>query len=76
MKGKEIEMRVGDTVKKTGGDYSFYGIIVSRFRKWKDGFPEGPERYVVQNVDGVLHIFAAHQLVVVRFATRGVSHAE
>lgn len=47
----------GDYVCKEAGDYIFYGIIVSVFRK-RSGAP----RYVVENEDGILHIFSSQQL--------------
>lgn len=46
-----------DAVVKRGGDYSFYGIILSAFRK-RSGSP----RYVVENEDGIVHIFNHDQL--------------
>ena len=50
---------VGEHVAKVGGDYRFAGVVVSVVvkrdrRTW---------RYVVENDDGVLHIFSAAQLV-------------
>jgi hypothetical protein len=54
----ERAFSVGDRVTKTSGDYRFEGVIVAAFvkldgRSW---------RYVVENSDGVLHIFSAKQL--------------
>lgn len=50
-------LKVGDEVEKTSGDYYFTGIIVAKFNKLS-----GKERYVVENKDGVLHIFNVEQL--------------
>ena len=44
-------------VVKTGGDYSFEGVVVARFHKLS-----GKERVVVENSDGILHIFNPTQL--------------
>ena len=54
----EIVFTVGDHVTKTSGDYRFDGVVVAAFvkldgRSW---------RYVVENRDGVLHIFTGKQL--------------
>jgi hypothetical protein len=54
----EIVFTVGDHVTKTSGDYRFDGVVVAAFvkldgRSW---------RYVVENRDGVLHIFSGKQL--------------
>lgn len=58
-------MKVGDVVAKLFGDYEFEGRVVSVFRKFdKDGGQEGPERIVVQNWQGILHIFNPKQLVI------------
>lgn len=56
--GRKKQLVVGDRVIKTGGDYVFQGYIVSVFRKVK-----GQIRYVVENDDGILHIFSPTQLV-------------
>lgn len=45
-------MKVGDKVIKGGGDYVFKGTIQSVFTK-----RSGVTRYVVENDDGILHIF-------------------
>lgn len=42
----------GARVVKLAGDYSFHGIVVSSFRKLS-GLP----RFVVENPEGILHIF-------------------
>jgi hypothetical protein len=49
---------VGEPVAKTSGDYRFEGVVVAAFTKL-DG---RTRRYVVENGDGVLHIFSARQL--------------
>lgn len=46
-----------DRVDKVTGDYKFTGQIVSVFRKL-----DGKIRYVVENQDGILHIFSESQL--------------
>lgn len=51
------KLAVGDLVQKTGGDYTFTGRIVARFTKLS-----AAERVVVENKDGVLHIFNPSQL--------------
>ena len=53
-------MIVGDTVEKTSGDYTFEGIVVALFQK-----KAGQTRVVVENSQGILHIFAPSQLRVV-----------
>lgn len=45
--------QVGDTVKKTGGDYSFVGKVVAAFKK-----RSGVVRYVVEDDRGVLHVYS------------------
>lgn len=52
-----MKHNVGDEVQKTGGDYKFYGIVVSAFTKIN-----GRPRYVVENRDGMLFIFNEQQL--------------
>lgn len=47
----------GDHVEKTGGDYSFKGTVVSVFEK-----ASGARRVVVENPEGILHIFSEKQL--------------
>jgi hypothetical protein len=51
------KFNVGDGVVKNGGDYYFYGDVVAVFRK-----RSGAERVVVENADGILHIFNPNQL--------------
>ena len=48
---------VGDCVAKLRGDYSFEGAVVAVFNKLS-----GARRYVVENRDGVLHIFSGSNL--------------
>ena len=50
-------MAVGDHVAKISGDYRFVGVVVAAFGKLG-----GSRRYVVENSDGVLHIFSGKQL--------------
>lgn len=54
---RQVEFHKGDHVHKVTGDYTFTGRIVSVFEK-----SSGQVRYVVENTDGVLHIFSASQL--------------
>jgi hypothetical protein len=49
-----------DEVEKTGGDYYFRGLVTCMFRKRK-----GPWRVIVENDDGVVHIFSPRQLTCV-----------
>jgi hypothetical protein len=49
--------RIDDRVVKDGGDYRFEGVVVSTFRK-----RSGRKRYVVENDDGILHIFQGSNL--------------
>jgi hypothetical protein len=48
---------LGDEVVKVGGDYAFRGRVVAAFHKLS-----GKARYVVENQDGILHIFSEKQL--------------
>lgn len=48
----------GDRVKKTTGDYTFEGEVVSVFNKRNNG----PLRVVVENDAGIVHIFNPKQL--------------
>ncbi len=48
---------VHDHVKKDDGDYTFHGVVVAVFHKLS-----GAVRYVVENDDGVLHIFSEKNL--------------
>ncbi len=52
-------MEIGDKVVKQGGDYAFKGTIVAKFAKLT-----GQLRVVVENEDGILHIFNPLQLIV------------
>lgn len=47
----------GERVIKDTGDYTFDGIILSVFRN-RSGSP----RYVVENEEGIIHIFNHNQL--------------
>lgn len=53
-----MQIQVGDLVQKVGGDYVFRGWVISVFTK-----RSGAVRIVVENVDGVAHIFGPSQLV-------------
>lgn len=55
---QEEDFQIGDLVKKTGGDYSYRGVVVSAFTKWKSD----KIRIVVENEDGMLFIFNPAQL--------------
>jgi hypothetical protein len=50
-------LAVGDLIEKTGGDYRFVGEVRAVFTK-----RNGVVRYVVENEDGILHIFSAANL--------------
>lgn len=50
-------LNVGDRVVKTVGDYTFSGYVVSVFTK-----RSGIVRVVVENDEGILHIFSENQL--------------
>ena len=52
-----MTLKEGDRVEKEGGDYRFEGIIVSKFQK-----TSGATRFVVENQDGILHIFSEKNL--------------
>ena len=47
----------GDKVEKVTGDYKFDGVVVSVFEKLN-----GKVRIVVENQDGLLHIFSENNL--------------
>jgi len=49
--------QIYDRVIKDGGDYTFRGQVVAIFQK-----KSGAVRYVVENDDGILHIFSAANL--------------
>ena len=46
-----MKYRIGQRVEKTSGDYTFFGEVVSAFKKLS-----GAERYVVENDAGILLI--------------------
>lgn len=50
-------MKIGTEVKKVTGDYSFEGVIVSKFDK-----QDGQERFVVEDDRGALHIYSEKNL--------------
>lgn len=54
---EDFKFKEGDKVTKVGGDYTFDGIVVAAFRKLSD-----KPRYVVENKEGLLHIFSDKQL--------------
>ena len=49
--------KIGDKVEKTGGDYTFVGIVVSVFQKLS-----GQIRLVVEDDRGILHIYSEKNL--------------
>jgi hypothetical protein len=48
---------IGDRVEKTGGDYTFAGVVVAAFAK-----RSGAIHYVVEDDRGCLHIFSGPNL--------------
>jgi hypothetical protein len=50
-------MKIGDLVVKLRGDYIFEGVVVAKFKK-----RSGAVRFVVENNDGILHIFSEANL--------------
>ena len=53
----EEEFFHGQFVRKVGGDYTFTGTVVAKFKKIL-----GQVRYVVENDQGILHIFSGKNL--------------
>ncbi|MEE9401928.1 MAG: hypothetical protein V3V47_01895 [Desulfobacteria bacterium] len=51
------KFKIGDRVFKHVGDYEFRGTVLSAFDKLS-----GVRRYVVENGEGILHIFNDKQL--------------
>lgn len=51
-------LEIGDNVEKATGDYKFSGVVVAVFKKLS-----GKVRVVVENQDGILHIFSESNLV-------------
>lgn len=49
--------KVGDLVKKVGGDYRFDGTVVAKFTKLS-----GAVRFVVEDDRGVLHVYSEKNL--------------
>ena len=54
-----MKFKVGDRVKKVGGDYKLKGVVVAAFRK-----KSGAIRYVVEadKPKGLLHIYSGKNL--------------
>lgn len=52
-----MQITEGDNVEKISGDYTFDGVVVSVFKKLN-----GKVRIVVENQDGLLHIFSENNL--------------
>jgi len=52
-----MKFGVGDPVFKVGGDYTFVGTVVAAFQKLS-----GAERYVVENEQGILHVYSEKNL--------------
>lgn len=48
-----MTFKIGDKVKKVGGDYTFVGIVVAVFEKLS-----GVIRLVVEDDRGVLHVYS------------------
>ena len=53
----EGKYKSGDVVIKSGGDYSFTGVVICAFTKLS-----GQVRYCVENAEGIVHIFSEKQL--------------
>jgi len=51
------EFPIGQHVVKPTGDYTFQGTVLAAFQK-----KSGVWRYVVENPEGILHIFSGAQL--------------
>ena len=56
---EKLEFRVGNKVKKVGGDYTFEGIVVAAFLKLS-----GVSRYVVEDDRGILHVYSGKNLAI------------
>lgn len=56
------EVLLGENVVKNGGDYTFYGTVVSIFKKCNSSKSVGETRVVVNDASGLLHIFSPSQL--------------
>ncbi len=54
---QETDLKPGDLVMKTSGDYTFYGVVLAVFPK-----RSGAIRVAVENNDGLIHIFNPSQL--------------
>ena len=53
----ESQFKTGNLVEKTGGDYTFKGVVVAAFVKLA-----GEQRYVVEDDRGILHIYSDKNL--------------
>ena len=53
----DSKYKAGDVVIKSGGDYSFTGVVICAFTKLS-----GQVRYCVENAEGIVHIFSEKQL--------------
>lgn len=54
---KYMKFGIGDKVRKVSGDYTFKGVVVAAFQKLS-----GSHRFVVENQEGILHIFSDKNL--------------
>jgi len=63
MNNKDLieKYKVGTRVRKVTGDYSFNGVVIAIFLKLN----ETNVRVVVENPEGILHIFSPLQLEIV-----------
>lgn len=52
-----MSFQLGDLVRRTGSEYVFDGVVVGIVVKLS-----GSTRYVVENGDGILHIFGPGNL--------------
>lgn len=57
-KKESMNFEIGDNVTKVTGDYKFSGVVIACCLK-RDGVTE---RVIVENADGVVHIFSPKQL--------------
>jgi len=58
-----MKFNIGDQVVKEGGDYRFTGLVVAVFLK-----RSGAIRVVVENDDGIVHVFNETQLQLVKLS--------
>lgn len=54
-----MNLKVGNRVSKITGDYTFEGVVVAVFKK----IGGEKERIVVENAQGILHIFSPSNVV-------------